>query len=376
MADGGGPEMRELECFLTLSEELHFGRAAERLYVSQSRVSQLLRTLERRIGGRLLERSSRRVRLTPLGERFLAELRPAHAALHAAVEGARSAARGVESRLRVGFLGTADERVMDGINVFRDRRPGCEVETVEIPLSDPFGAVRDGTVHLAIVLLPVTEPDLVLGPTFSRQRQTLAVSVRHPFAARESLPAEELARCPLIGPAEPAPRYWREFMAPPVTPGGRAVPRGPEVRTLQEGLTAVAAGRGTMLCCAPTALYHGRVDIVFVPVEGLPPSTLGLVWRRSHETDGVRAFSRAVAEGVVRAEGAAGVSPRGPHPPGRRDGRGARGTRGAGGRRGAGRGAGSGVRDSRPPAAHHRRTAPRRRAAPYRVTPHRVTPYG
>lgn len=305
MTDGGGLEIRELECFLALSEELHFGRAAERLYVSQSRVSQLLRALERRIGGRLLERSSRRVRLTPLGERFLAELRPAYAALHASVETARAAARGVEGRLRIGFLGIADERVMGGINAFRDRYPGCEVETVEIPLADPFGAVRGGAVDAAIVLLPVAEPDLVLGPSFSRQRQTLAVSVRHPFAGRESLSAEELAQCPLVGPTGPAPRYWREFMAPPVTPGGRPVPRGPEVRTLQEGLTAVAAGRGAMLCCAPTALYHGRLDVSYVPVDGLPASTLGLVWRRAHETEGVRAFSRAVAEGVVRAEGVA-----------------------------------------------------------------------
>lgn len=60
-----GLEIRELECFLALSEELHFGRAAERLYVSQSRISQLLRALEGRIGARLLDRTSRRVRLTP-----------------------------------------------------------------------------------------------------------------------------------------------------------------------------------------------------------------------------------------------------------------------------------------------------------------------
>ncbi|MFH8365593.1 LysR family transcriptional regulator [Streptomyces sp. NPDC018031] len=305
MTDGGGLEIRELECFLALSEELHFGRAAERLYVSQSRVSQLLRALERRIGGQLVERTSRRVRLTPLGERFLADLRPAYAALHGSVRAARAAARGVPGRLRLGFLGNADERVLGGINAFRDRYPRCEVDTVEIPLADPFGAVRGGAVDAAVVLLPVAEPDLVLGPSFSRQRQTVAVPVRHPFAGRASVLVEELADCPLIGPAGPAPRYWREFMAPTLTPGGRPVPRGPEVRTLQEGLTAVAADRGVMLCCAPTARYHGRSDVVFVPVEGLPASTLGLVWRRSHETEGVRAFSRALAEGVVTVEGVA-----------------------------------------------------------------------
>ena len=108
--------------------------------------------------------------------------------------------------------------------------------------------------------------------------------------------AEELADHPVIGPGEPAPRYWRDVMAPATTPAGRPVPRGPRVCTLQEGLAATAAGRGTMLLCAPTAALHGRRDIAFVPVEGLPESALGLVWRRAGETERVRAFGRAVAE--------------------------------------------------------------------------------
>jgi DNA-binding transcriptional LysR family regulator len=317
----GGLDIRELECFLALSEELHFGRAAERLYVSQSRVSQLLRSLEGRVGARLLERTSRRVRLTPLGERFLADVRPAYASLHGALEAARDAARGLEGVLRIGFQGTVDERVMEAVGAFRDRHPGCELETVEIPLADPFGAVRGGEVDAAIVCLPVAEPDLVLGPVFSRQPLTLAVSTRHPLARRVAaggagrarsagraggaggagsavgvVDAEELADHPVIGPGEPAPRYWRDVMAPATTPGGRPVPRGPRVCTLQEGLAATAAGRGTMLLCAPTAALHGRRDIAFVPVEGLPESALGLVWRRAGETARVRAFGRAVAE--------------------------------------------------------------------------------
>ncbi|MFE2440539.1 LysR family transcriptional regulator [Streptomyces sp. NPDC059426] len=291
-----GLEIRELECFLALSEELHFGRAAERLYVSQSRVSQLLRSLERRIGARLLERTSRRARLTPLGERFLADLRPAYEALYGAVESARWAARGVEGVLRIGFQGAADERVTAAIAAFRERRPGCETTTVEIPLADPFGAVRAGEVDAAIVCLPVAEPDLVLGPVFSKQPQTVVVSARHPFAGRARVDAEALADCPLIGPSAPAPRYWHDAMAPAATPGGRPIPRGPRVHTLQEGLAAVAAGRGGMLLCVPTAEYHRRRDITFVPVEGVPDSMLGLVWRRADETARIQAFGRAVEE--------------------------------------------------------------------------------
>lgn len=285
---GNGLEIRELECFLVLAEELHFGRAGERLYVSQSRVSQLLAALERRIGARLLERTSRRVALTTLGERFLAELRPSYDELASVVGRARAAARGVEGTLRIGFQGTADDRLMRAIAVFQERHPACVAEIVEIPFADPFGAVRHKAVDAAIVLLPVAEPDLVLGPVFSSERQTVAVSVRHAFAGRESLAAAELAGTPLIAAAAPAPAYWREAHAPSSVPG-------PAVRTLQEGLTLVAADRGAMLLCRPTAEYHGRKDVVFVPVDGLPDSVLGMVWHRDGETERVREFARAVA---------------------------------------------------------------------------------
>ncbi|TFI23519.1 LysR family transcriptional regulator [Streptomyces sp. 4R-3d] len=283
-----GLEIRELEAFLALADELHFGRAGERLYLSQSRVSQLLRSLEGRIGARLVDRTSRRVRLTPLGERFLTGLRPAYEALSATVDGARSEAREVGGRLRIGFQGTVDALLMTAITAFQQRHPGCVTEIVEVPFADPFGAVRRGDVDTAIVLMPVAEPDLVLGPVFSRQRQTVALSVRHPLARRASVEAAELDAAPLIAAGPPAPAYWREAHAPTSSPG-------PAVSTLQEGLTLVAAGRGGMLLCRPTAAYHGRGDVVFVPVEGVPDSVLGMVWHRDGETERVRAFAREVA---------------------------------------------------------------------------------
>ncbi|WP_049580551.1 LysR family transcriptional regulator, partial [Streptomyces sp. SBT349] len=209
-----GLEIRELECFLVLAEELHFGRAGERLYVSQSRVSQLLSALERRIGARLVERSSRQVALTPLGERFLAELRPAYETLRASVEGARAAARGIAGTLRIGFQGTADARLLRAIAGFESEHPDVRTKVTEIPLADPFGALRRDEVAAAIVLLPVAEPDLVLGPLFSPQRQTLAVPVGHPYATRAELTADEIADAPLIAPDHPAPAYWRQAQAP------------------------------------------------------------------------------------------------------------------------------------------------------------------
>ncbi|MEU0244657.1 LysR family transcriptional regulator [Streptomyces sp. NPDC006235] len=283
-----GLELRELECFLVLSEELHFGRTGERLYISQSRVSQLLSALERRVGGRLVHRTSRRVALTPLGERFVQRLRPAYGGLREAVDDARAAARGVEGALRIGFQGTADSGLTAAVRAFRSAHPECVTDVVEIPLADPFGAVREGTVDAAVVLLPVEEPDLVLGPVFSERPQTVAVGLDHPFASLAQVTAAQVAAAPLVTAAPPAPAYWRAAHAPSAVPG-------PAVTTLQEGLTQVAAGRAAMLLCRPTAAYHRREDVVFVPVEGVPESALGLVWHRDGETAAVREFARALA---------------------------------------------------------------------------------
>ncbi|MEU0588821.1 LysR family transcriptional regulator [Streptomyces sp. NPDC006132] len=283
-----GLELRELECFLVLAEELHFGRTGERLYVSQSRVSQLVSALERRVGGRLVHRTSRRVALTPLGERFVQRLRPAYGGLREAVDDARAAARGVEGALRIGFQGTADAGLAAAVRAFRSAHPECATDLVEIPLADPFGGVRDGAVDAAVVLLPVREPDLVLGPVFSRRPQTVAVARDHPFASREAVSAAEVAETPLVTAGPPAPAYWRTAHAPSAVPG-------PAVSTLQEGLTQVAAGRAGMLLCRPTASYHRREDVAFVPVEGVPESALGLVWHRDGESAAVRAFARTLA---------------------------------------------------------------------------------
>ncbi|NJP90126.1 LysR family transcriptional regulator [Nonomuraea sp. FMUSA5-5] len=286
-------EFRELECFVVLSEELHFARTAERLYLSPGRVSQLLRALETRIGGRLFDRTSRRVRLTPLGERFLADLRPAYDGMAQAVTRAKAAAREVTGVIRVGFLATPTDVVTGSVRAFERRNPGCAVELVEITLADPFTKLRSGLVDIAFTLLPLAEPDLATGSALNHVSHRLGLSVRHPLAGRARISAEELASVPLIGLDGPAPRMWHERIAPSVTPSGRPIPLAGRVATTQEGLTQVALNRGGMLFCTPTADQLVRPDLRFVPVTGLPPSILGLAWVRARETAAIRAFNEA-----------------------------------------------------------------------------------
>lgn len=161
--------VQEIECLLVLADELHFGRTATRLGCSQSRVSQLVASLERRVGVRLVDRTSRRVSLSPFGAQFVDEVRPAYETLSTVITRARErAGSGTLQRLRVGFHGSVYEEVTEA---FRRLRAHHDVTMAlsEIPLGSPFSAVLDGQVDAVVVELPATDPALTCGFRFLRR---------------------------------------------------------------------------------------------------------------------------------------------------------------------------------------------------------------
>lgn len=97
-------DLMRVQAFLVVADELHFGHAAERLGLSQPRVSRLVSALEREAGGALFERTTRQVRLTPLGTRLRDGWRPAYGQLLSTLDAVRAAARRPEGTLRIGFL--------------------------------------------------------------------------------------------------------------------------------------------------------------------------------------------------------------------------------------------------------------------------------
>ena len=286
--------VREIECFIVLAEELHFGRTGERLFVSQSRVSQLVSAFERRIGARLVERTSRRVELTPLGADLYASLEPAHRALVTVLDDARLRARGTPRRLRVGFQGAIYPALAAVLAQLGRDDPQRAVSTHELPLGDPFTQVLAGSIDAAIVLLPVDEPELVTGAVFSRRPPVLAVSKSHPFAALDTVSVERLAEITTVPVTGAAPRYWLDVHARTTTPGGRAIPATAGAGTIQEGLSEVASAQVGLIVCAATAEYSQRPDVAFVPLTGLPDSALGLVWRADRDSDELRRLAEAV----------------------------------------------------------------------------------
>ena len=170
-----------------MAEELHFGRAAARLFMSQPALSRSIRQLEDAVGVPLLERSTRRVRLTPAGDPFAVECRVALGHLGRAVQAAQQATQGREGRLRVGYMDFAiNGRLPRVLQAFRDRHPRVDIDLQYLPTALQHAALLEGRLDIgfgigqfdspAIVNLLVEQEDFVaLLPEAHRLARNAAV---------------------------------------------------------------------------------------------------------------------------------------------------------------------------------------------------------
>ena len=294
-------DLTQVQTFLVLSDELHFGQAAERVGLSQPRVSRLMTALEREVGGALFDRTTRRVRLTPLGSRLRDGWRPAYGQLLVTLDDARTAARQPAGTLRIGFTlttgGTALTRL---VRAFTAAQPGCDVQLRETELLDLNDALRRDDIDVLFNWLAVDEPDLTAGPAVEYRARALAVSWDHPLASRASASAEDLADYETAGaPAGALPRALYDAVNPPRTPSGRPVRRTRAVSSLHEVLALVASGQIIHPTVAGLPLAQRR-DIILLPLTGLPPMGLGPIWCTAHENARIRALA-AVAAGLADA---------------------------------------------------------------------------
>ena len=187
-------ELRELRIFLVLADELHFGRTAERLGISQPGVSEAVRVLESRLGVRLFDRTSRRVRLTPAGEELSGKLAPALAALEQALAETSDLSGDIRGLLRIGFVLTTEGPALSRlVAAFQARYPACEVRLQEVETFDAYRALRQGDIDVLCNWLAVDEPDLTAGAAFAHYDRALAVAPSHRLAGRATVSVEDLA---------------------------------------------------------------------------------------------------------------------------------------------------------------------------------------
>ncbi|MEU6645649.1 LysR family transcriptional regulator [Saccharomonospora sp. NPDC046836] len=312
-------ELREVEVFLTLAEELHFGRAAVRLRITQGRVSQTIRALEKEIGGALFERTNRQVRLTPLGEQFRIGARRGYDELHRALRECRATARNITSQLRVGYLPSMGSDAVTGIvNAFEQRHPECRVylHTLQLRRSlDPEPALLAGDTDIALCWSPggdgsaMKTSRLVVGPVLAYVPRAVLVPSDHPLTRHSSIVLDDLVDYVLINPSTAAPAHQRELWTPSTTPTGHTLTHTADdiMRmthqdevTANAVLTLVARGNG-LHCTITTLLDHIPFSgLSVIPIRDMPPMALVPVWAATLENATIRAFARTAA-GTVQA---------------------------------------------------------------------------
>lgn len=296
-------DLRELRLFVTLAKELHFGRTAEIHKLTPSRVSQSLRTLEDKLGARLVHRTSRNVRLTAFGERFLEEVRPAMERLDELLERTNASAGSLAGTLRLGLLSgpAGGPHLVEIIKAFESLHPECRLDVRQEAWGDPIGRLREGEVDLMATWVPLEQPDVVVGPTLSRQERVLAVAGDHPLASRVSIDVEELA-AHRVARIDSWPKELREAVVPTMTPQGRPI-RGTRVGAadLLDLPVRVARREFVLPTVASAAPYMGGNSLAFIPITGMKPLRSALVWRRPARDPKLRAFVR-IARDVLKTE--------------------------------------------------------------------------
>jgi DNA-binding transcriptional LysR family regulator len=292
-------DLRQIDCFLEVARELHFGRAAQNLFLSQSSVSESIKSLEREVGGPLFERTSRRVALTPLGASFRLGAEPAAFAMRTTLDECRRQARGEVHVLRVGFFGGGlYELTLPFMARLKALVPRLDVEWVELTIVDQFQAVADGRVDAAVCRLPLGRDELVAGSELFVDRRKLVVPVDHRLAEAGLVDPEELADEVLpVVPADQQLSAWAAFHFPRLTPKGHSIGRGPIVRTVRECMAAVETGSAVIIMGARSEAYYAHPGVRYLDLD-LPPVPTALVWKRSDTRQAIidlEACARGVA---------------------------------------------------------------------------------
>jgi DNA-binding transcriptional LysR family regulator len=273
-------DLRQLRYFVAVAEELHFSRAASRLNLAQSALSSQVRALEREVGGPLLVRSTRRVELTPAGERLLRDATEVLAAADGALERARALARGEAGALVIGSMGPAGGGLLAPLLArFSSRHPRVRVEIRALDFSDIVEAVREHHVDLAFIYMPLAEPDLEFIPLMTEPRMVV-LPRGHRLARRKRIRPRDLRDEVFIMQPEKVPAIWRDhwLLVDEFGERPRISPRTAD--KLEDWLTLIGQGEGIDTAPAIIARYYAWPDVAFVPLIDAAPATLALARRR------------------------------------------------------------------------------------------------
>ncbi|MFD3926039.1 LysR family transcriptional regulator [Streptomyces sp. NPDC058614] len=302
-------ETRQLRYFVAVAEELHFGRAAERLSMAQPPLSRAIQELEHQLGVRLLVRTTRQVSLTPAGEVLLGEARVALDAVRAAGRRARHAGEPTPT-LRLALKADIDGGLLPRILDAYAQEESLPVKLVLGRFGEQSQAVRDGHADAAVLLSPFDDRGLDSEPLLT-EPFLVAMAAGAPLAARTSLRLADLAgwRLPDGSPADQGPVPGRHGVSGAHTrQPGPADSETPAADTAQDASDLPEIFKlvelGSIVCFFPASLTrrYSRSEIAYRPVEDLAPATLSVAWPQHSRSTAVAAFVRAATEVAADAQ--------------------------------------------------------------------------
>lgn len=261
--------------FLAVADDLNFTRAAERLHLAQQALSASIRRLEEQLGVALFVRSTRKVELTAAGEVLVEGARAVVAAAADAVERVHQVAEGRSGRITIGFSTAAGgvPIVREIIRTFSESAPGVDIRTEEHDFGDPSAGLADGRVNVAFIFGPLPVAGLS-SITLVQEDRVLAIRPEHPLAERTVVNPDDLGDLPWLRvPADRGP--WPTFWFRRKGDG----PVGPIIKTADEWVTAIEAGRGVAFSMPTVMQNFTTARMRVIPVEGLPPAKILLAWR-------------------------------------------------------------------------------------------------
>ncbi|MDQ1289441.1 MAG: hypothetical protein QG622_3007 [Actinomycetota bacterium] len=285
--------------FVIVAEEKHFGRAAQRLRMTQPPLSRHVQRLERDVGARLLDRTSHGVELTDAGRAFLPDARRLLALAEAAVRTTRRAAAGGAGELAVGFTPLSGLHALGPVlDRVENARPGVRLSLHELPSATQLDLLRSGVLDLGLVHPPTDRPvleSLVVG----REQLLLAVPSGHRLAGETPLDVGRIAGERLLALDPDAARHLARVIDGVLGPVRRTV--SDRVGTVHTMLALVRAGRGLAVVPA-SAAGLGLRGVRLRPLVTRPvlPVELHLVWRRGAANPALTAVLPALS-GLVPA---------------------------------------------------------------------------
>ncbi|MEW6635921.1 MAG: LysR family transcriptional regulator [Actinomycetota bacterium] len=291
MVYGSPIELRRLRYFVVVAEEQNFSRAAERLHMAQPPLSDQIKRLEKALGVRLFERSSRGARLTAAGEVLLGEARRLLVQADQTAEMVRRVGSGEVGRLTLGFVPSASNSVLPPVlGEYRQRYPDVQLYLQEMNPDWLVAGLHEGRIDISFFYLPFEDRILEIKPV-SREPLVVALPESHALAAGEAVDLSGLSREPFILPARwRMPGLHAKVLEACHAAGFEPEAVQKEVWLMQTIVGLVAGGMGVALVPASLRNLH-RTGVVYKPIRGPSPTVeMGVVWRRDEGSPVVHSF--------------------------------------------------------------------------------------